>query len=90
MAREKLYEYRTIKNQGALLHLIKFQGEDHYKFHKWDGPAIAPFERDSPHLKSYYLNGDKYDYEEYSEIMKERECLPWYKKSMGRAGENRN
>ena len=79
MAREKLYEYKTIKNQGAKLHLIKFQDEESWRFHRWDGPAIEPFERDSPHTKSYYLNGNLYDYDSYMEVMQEREGLPYYK-----------
>ena len=40
--------------------------------------------------KSYFLNGNEYDAEEYNSIMQEREGLPWYKTSKGRAGENRN
>jgi hypothetical protein len=34
---------------------------------------------DSEMVKSYYLNGIKYDEESYNEIMQEREGLPWYK-----------
>jgi len=79
MARERLYEYKTINSRGAIIHLIKMQGEEHWKFHKWDGPAIEPYASDSEMFKSYYLNGIKYDEESYNEIMKEREGLPWYK-----------
>ena len=32
-------------------------------------------------LKSFYLNGIQYEEEIYSEIMQEREGLPWYKNS---------
>jgi len=76
---EKLYEYKTINNQGAYMHLIRFKGEENWKLHKWDGPAIEPFDHNSAHTKEYYLNGLKYNYDGYMEIMKEREGLPWYK-----------
>ena len=32
-------------------------------------------------IKAFYLNGIEYDEEIYSEIMQEREGLPWYKNS---------
>ena len=79
MAKERLYEYKEINSRGAIIHLIRTLGEEHWKFHRWDGPAIEPYAPDSEMLKSYYLNGIKYDYESYMEIMKEREGLPWYK-----------
>ena len=90
MAKEKLYEYKTINFKGAYHHLIRIQGEENWKHHKWDGPAIVPYSKDSEFKKSYFLNGTEYNSEEYSELMQEREGLPWYKTSKGRAGENRN
>lgn len=90
MAKEKLYEYKTINSKGAYHHLIRIQGEENWKHHKWDGPAIVPHSKDSEFIKSYFLNGNEYDAEEYNSIMQEREGLPWYKTSKGRAGENRN
>lgn len=77
--RTKVYEYKTINSQGATIHLVKYQGEDNWKMHRWDGPAVVPHSRDSELPKSYYLNGIKYDEESYNEIMQEREGLPWYK-----------
>ena len=76
---EKLYEYKTIKSKGAKIHLIRMQGEEHRKFHKWDGPAIQPLSRDSELSKGWYLNGIPYSEESYSELMQQREGLPWYK-----------
>ena len=90
MAKEKLYEYKTINSKGTYHHLIRIQGEENWKHHKWDGPAIVPHSKDSEFKKSYFLNGTEYNSEEYSELMQEREGLPWYKTSKGRAGENRN
>ena len=90
MAKEKLYEEKTINSRGATHHLIRMQDEEAWKHHKWDGPAIIPHSKDSEFKKSYFLNGNEYTSEEYSELMQEREGLPWYKTSKGRAGENRN
>ncbi len=77
--KEKFYEYKEINSRGALIHLARYKGEENWKFHRWDGPAIEPHAPDSEMFKSYYLNGIKYDEEIYNEIMQEREGLPWYK-----------
>ena len=90
MAKEKVYEYKTINYKGPQHHLVRFSGEEHWKHHRWEGPAIEPHRKDSEFVKSYFLNGSEYNSEEYAELMKEREGLPWYKTAMGRAGENRN
>ena len=79
MAKQKLYEYKEINSRGAIMHLIRMQGEEHWKFHRWDGPAIEPYESGSEFSKSYFLNGIPYDEETYNQIMHEREGLPWYK-----------
>ena len=79
MAKERLYEYKEINSRGAIIHLARYQGEEHWKFHRWDGPAIEPYAEGCEFSKSYYLNGIKYDEETYNTIMQEREGLPWYK-----------
>jgi hypothetical protein len=76
---EKLYEYKTIKSKGAKIYLIRMQGDEHWKMHRWDGPAIQPMNRDSEFTKSYYLHGIPYSEENYNELMQQREGLPWYK-----------
>ena len=86
----KLYEEKVIKYKGARHYLIKMEGEEHFKHHRWDKPAIVPLRKDSEFQKGYFLNGIEFDPEEFKEIMKEREGLPWYKTMKGRAGENRN
>ena len=83
--REKLYEYKEINSRGAIIHLARYQGDEHWKFHRWDGPAIEPYASDSEMFKSYYLNGIKYDEESYNTIMQEREGLPWYKNTSMKA-----
>jgi len=77
--KQKLYEYKEINSRGAIIHLARYVGEENWKFHRWDGPAIEPHTLDSEMFKSYYLNGIKYDEETYNSIMQEREGLPWYK-----------
>ena len=44
--------------------------------HDEEGPALVNKEQKR---KEYYLNGIEYDYEEWNEIMKGKEGLPWYK-----------
>ena len=79
MDKNRLYEYKEINSRGAIIHLARYQGEEHWKFHRWDGPAIEPYAEGCEFSKSYYLNGIKYNEESYNEIMQEREGLPWYK-----------
>ena len=45
-------------------------------FHSDEGPALINKEQKR---KEYYLNGIEYDFETWSEIMKGKEGLPWYK-----------
>ena len=77
--KNKLYEYKEINSRGANISLTRYVGEENWKFHRWDGPAIEPYDTGSEMVKSYYLNGIQYNYESYMEIMQEREGLPWYK-----------
>ena len=79
MRKNKLYEYKEINSRGAIIHLARYQGEENWKFHRWDGPAIEPYAEGCEFSKSYYLNCIKYNEESYNEIMQEREGLPWYK-----------
>jgi len=85
MAKNRLYEYKEINSRGAIIHLARYQGEEHWKFHRWDGPAIEPYAEGCEFSKSYYLNGIKYNEESYNEIMQEREGLPWYKNTSMKA-----
>lgn len=78
---EKVYEYKTIKNKGALIHLIKLQGESNWKFHKWDGPAIEPLDEGCEFKTSYYLHGIEYSKERYTQVLRDREGVPYYKQT---------
>jgi hypothetical protein len=91
MSEEKLYEVKVIKNGGAKHHLIKHQGKEHFIHHKWDGPAIEPIEKGGKYSKKqYFLEGIEYTPEDYKDIMKNREGLPWYKQSSPKGVTNRN
>ena len=80
MAGNKAYEYKTINSRGATIHLIRFAGDEHWKFHNWDGPAIKPHSSNSEFFTEYYLYGMRYRTEEaHNEMCQQREGLPWYK-----------
>lgn len=80
--KEKVYEVRRMRNSGAYHHFFRESGTDAWKHHNWDGPAIEPISgENSEYKKSYFLYGIEMDHEEWSEIRKEREGLPWYKQA---------
>ena len=80
----KLYKEKVIKYKGARHYLIKMEGDEHYKHHRWDAPAIVPITKNSEFKKGYFLNGIEYNIDDFSEIMQEREGLPWYKTTTGK------
>tara|TARA_R110000787_G_scaffold127838_1_gene239453 strand:- start:60 stop:344 length:285 start_codon:yes stop_codon:yes gene_type:complete len=87
---EKTYEEKIIKYKGARHYLIKLEGEDNFKHHRYEKPAIVPLSRQSEFKKGYFLSGIEYSEEVFKEIMKEREGLPWYKQSSPKGVTNRN
>ena len=87
---EKLFEVKIINSRGAKHHLMRLIGETSWKHHRWDGPAIIPNNKNSEFQKSFFLNGHEYDSEEYVEILKEREGLPWYKQAAPKGTTHRN
>ena len=82
--KEKFFEEKIIKFKGARHYLIRLEGEEHFKHHRYDSPAIVPINKQSEFKKGYFLSGIEYDEESFREIMKEREGLPWYKTSAGK------
>ena len=91
MAKERLYEYRKMRSQGAYHYFIKMQGEENWKYHNWDGPAIEPIEGEECSLrKQYFLNGIEYNAESYKEALSNREGLPWYKQAAPKGQTYRN
>ena len=87
---KKLFEEKVIKFKGARHYLIRMEGEEHFKHHRYDKPAIVPLNKNSEFKKSYYLSGIEYDEATFKEIMKEREGLPWYKQSAPKGETYRN
>ena len=47
------------------------------KFHNWDGPAFFP--KGNERQGEYYLYGIRYEVEEWREMKKQWDGLPWYK-----------
>jgi|TARA_B110000977_G_scaffold45878_1_gene62328 hypothetical protein len=82
--KEKLYEEKVIKYGGARHYLIRMEGDENFKHHRWDKPAIVPIRKGSEFKKGYFLSGIEYNFEDFNEIMQEREGLPWYKTSAGK------
>ena len=67
-----------IEKDGAktIAHTLEINGEN--QLHCWEGPAIINEEQKK---KEYYLNGINYSFDDWNDIRKEREGLPWYKQS---------
>jgi hypothetical protein len=47
------------------------------KLHNWDGPALIP-EGDMKKAE-YYINGIQYTKDEFEQVLRDQEGLPWYK-----------
>jgi len=56
-------------------------------FHSEDGPALINKEQ---RRKEYYLNGIEYTFDDWNEIIKGKEGLPWYKKPAPKGMTHRN
>ena len=56
-------------------------------FHNEEGPALINKEQ---RRKEYYLNGIEFTYDDWNEIMKGKEGLPWYKKPAAKGQNHRN
>ena len=56
-------------------------------FHNEDGPALTNTEQKR---KEYYLNGIEFTYDDWNEIMKGKEGLPWYKQAAAKGQTHRN
>ena len=76
-------KYRTrklsrIEDDGTktVVYTLEINGEN--KLHNWEGPAII---NEIQRKKEYYLNGIQYTMDEWKDIKKSGEGLPWYKQS---------
>ena len=67
-----------IEEDGTKTIAYVLQIENEIKLHNWDGPAIVNKEQKK---KEYYLNGIQYSLDDWKDIKKSGEGLPWYKQS---------
>ena len=78
---KKKYKKRKlsrIEEDGSktVIYTLEINGEN--KLHNWEGPALI---NESKKIKEYYLNGIQYTMDEWKDIKKSGEGLPWYKQS---------
>ena len=62
-------------------------GNGRILLHSEEGPALINKQQKR---KEYYLNGIQYDKDNWKEIMKGKEGLPWYKKPAAKGQTHRN
>ena len=77
--REELERIKRSVNPKTKAHAL--QMGDRTVFHSEKGPALINKEQ---RRKEYYLNGIEFTYDDWNEIMKGKEGLPWYKTSAGK------
>ena len=78
--KEKLYEYKRIRSEGAFHHLFREKLTDNWKHHNPEGPAIEPVDKEDKKIKKqYYLFGIKHTPDEFKAYKQDQEGLPWYK-----------
>lgn len=69
------------KKFGQTRRLVKIDGTVAYvwegKLHSWEGPALIP-EGDNKQ-REYYIHGIQYSQEEWDELKKDRQGIPFYK-----------
>jgi len=72
----KIRKVYKIEEDGSktTAHVIEYDGLA--KFHHFEEPAVVNKQQ---RRKEYYLNGIQYTEDEWNEIRKGREGLPWYK-----------
>ena len=64
---------------------LEINGEN--KIHSWEGPALI---NEQQKKKEYYLNGIQYTLDEWKDIKKSGEGLPWYKQAAPKGASYRN
>ena len=72
----KVRKVSKIEEDGTKTIARALQMGDRTVFHSEEGPALINKEQ---RRKEYYLNGIEYTEDEWNEIRKGREGLPWYK-----------
>ena len=77
----KVRKVFKIEEDGTKTRAHALQMGDRTVFHSEDGPALINKEQ---RRKEYYLNGIEFTYDDWNEIMKGKEGLPWYKTAAGK------
>ena len=72
----RVLKVSRIESDGTktIAHVLDFG--DRAVLHSEEGPALINEEQKK---KEYHLNGIKYDFDTWNEIIKGQEGLPWYK-----------
>ena len=83
----KVRKVSKIEEDGTKTIARVLQMGDRAVFHDEDGPALINKEQ---RRKEYYLNGIEFTYDDWNEIMKGKEGLPWYKKPAAKGQNHRN
>ena len=83
----KIRKVSKIEEDGSKTTAHALQMGDRTVFHSEKGPALI---NKSQHRKEYYLNGIEFTYDDWNEIMKGKEGLPWYKKPAAKGQNHRN
>ena len=76
-----------IEEDGTKTQALALDMNGRVVFHNEDGPALINKEQKR---KEYYLNGIEFTYDDWNEIMKGKEGLPWYKKPAAKGQNHRN
>jgi hypothetical protein len=76
-----------IEEDGSKTRTRVLQMGDRAVFHSEDGPALINKEQ---RRKEYYLNGIEFIFDDWNEIIKGKEGLPWYKKPAAKGQNHRN
>ena len=83
----KVRKVSKIEEDGTKTKAHALQMGDRTVFHNEEGPALINKEQKR---KEYYLNGIEYTFDDWNEIMKGKEGLPWYKKPAPKGMTHRN
>ena len=74
----KTLRVSKIEEDGSKTRAHALQMGDRTVFHNEEGPALINKEQKK---KEYYLNGIPYSFDDWNDILRSQEGLPWYKQS---------
>jgi len=85
--KSKVRRVAKLEEDGSKTIAIALDMNGRVVFHNEEGPALINKEQKR---KEYYLNGIEFTYDDWNEIMKGKEGLPWYKKPAAKGQNHRN